>query len=83
MKTTTPLLIHDDGRLACYEHAGSCAQAVLDRKPNAKIVQTPLGTWERLSQADLAQLAEMIGRAPMCETCEADVRSRQRIKMVK
>jgi hypothetical protein len=85
MTTTTqqPLWIHDDGRLACQEHAGHYAQAVLGRRPTAKLVETPLGTWERLTLADRAQLAEMTGRAAVCEICEAKIRNRQHIQLVK
>lgn len=83
MTTTTTLWIHDDGRLACPEHIGHYAQAVLGCRPTAQLVETPLGTWERLTKADRAQLAEMTGRTPMCETCEAKIRSRQHIQLVK
>ena len=81
--TKQSLWIHDNGQVSCCEHFGSYARAELGRTPQARLLQTPLGTWERLSQADLAQLAEMIGRASMCETCEADVRSRHHIQLVK
>lgn len=83
MMTTTMLWIHDDGRLACPEHVGRYARANLERRPGARLIQTPLGTWERLSLADVAQLVEMTGQEQACEICEARIRSRQRIRRVK
>jgi hypothetical protein len=81
--TTQQLWIHDDGRISCEEHAGGYFTSIVARFPTLDEISTPLGTWERLSRADIAQLAEMIGRAPVCETCEAQIRSRQHIKLVK
>ena len=82
MQQDTPLWIHDDGQVSCCEHFGGYARAELGRTPRARLLQTPLGNWQHLSQDDLGQLAEMIGRAPTCETCEADVRNRHHIQLV-
>jgi len=85
MTTTTqqPLWIHDDGRISCEKHAGNYFTSILARAPARAEIATPLGTWERLTLADRAQLAEMTGRAPVCETCQAQIRSRQHIQLVK
>lgn len=71
------LFIHDGGEIACSDHFGAYATAQLQRTPNARLLQTPLGTWERLSDADVDQLAEM-GVTAHCETCAARARNRGR-----
>jgi len=70
----TTMFIHDNGEIACPEHFGSYAAAELDHKPRARLLHTPLGTWERLSAADIDRLAEM-GVAAACETCAARCRN--------
>ena len=77
------LWIHDNGQVCCPEHFGRYAASELDRAPHAQLLHTPLGTWERLTRADLAQLVEMTGKEQICEICEAQIRSRQHIKLVK
>lgn len=65
--TTAPaaLYVHDDGRVACTAPRciGAAATAVLERRPDAPLVQTSLGTWERFAGADLAEFGLE------CETC--------------
>ncbi|MBE0567938.1 MAG: hypothetical protein IH621_18435 [Krumholzibacteria bacterium] len=68
------LFIHDGGAIACPVHFGAYAAAELRRSPGSRLLQTPLGTWERLSAADLDQLAAM-GATPKCETCAARERA--------
>lgn len=76
--TTSPTLyIHDRGEIACPAHAGAYAAAELRRHPSARLLQTPLGTWERLSADDLEDLAAM-GVSAACETCAAQARHTRR-----
>ena len=76
--TTSPTLyIHDDGQIACAAHFGAYAAAELRRSPGSHLLQTPLGTWERLSADDLDRLAAM-GATPACETCAARSRANSR-----
>lgn len=76
------LWIHDDGRISCRDHVGHYAACALERSPDARLIQTPLGTWQKLTLADRAQLVEL-GCTPKCEVCDAQVRSRQQIRRVK
>ncbi len=68
------LFIHDGGQIACPAHFGAYAAAELRRSPGSRLLQTPLGTWERLSADDLDDLAAM-GVTAACETCAARARS--------
>jgi len=77
------LWIHDDGRVLCREHLGHYATAELDRRPSARQLETPLGTWQRLSFADRAWFAEHHGAPICCETCNARVRSRLQLRRIK
>lgn len=72
------LWIHDNGQVCCPEHMGHYATCELARTPRARALHTPLGTWERLAQADVAQLAEMIGHEVRCEICESIERRQRR-----
>lgn len=73
--TSPTLFIHDGGAIACPVHFGAYAAAELRRSPGSRLLQTPLGTWERLSADDLEDLMAM-GVTAVCETCE--VRARRR-----
>lgn len=73
--TTSPTLyIHHGGAIACPAHFGAYAAAELRRSPSARLLQTPLGTWEQLSADDLEDLAAM-GVTAVCETCAARARA--------
>ena len=72
--TIPTLYIHDGGQIACPAHFGAYAAAALERHPGSLLLQTPLGTWERLGEADLDQLAAM-GMTAACETCAARARN--------
>ena len=76
MATTTSqaLYIHDNGALACPAHFGAYAAAELRRSPGSRLLQTPLGAWERLSADDLEDLVAM-GVTAVCETCAARERA--------
>ena len=72
--TSPALYIHDGGQIACPAHFGAYAAAALERHPGSRHLQTPLGTWERLSANDLEDLAAM-GVVTACETCAARARN--------
>jgi hypothetical protein len=76
--TTSPTLyIHDGGQISCPAHFGAYAAAELRRSPGSRLLQTPLGTWERLAADDLEDLAAM-GVTAACETCAARERAARR-----
>ena len=72
--TSPTLYIHDNGAIACPAHFGAYAAAELRRSPGSRLLQTPLGTWERLSADDLEDLAA-ISVTAVCETCAARSRA--------
>jgi hypothetical protein len=51
--TSEPLFIDDGGRTLCPAHLGVYAASELRRRPNARMLQTPLGTWVRVDRADV------------------------------
>lgn len=63
--TATALYIHDGGRVACPSPRclGSAASSYLAAHPNAQLIPTSLGTWERFGAADVAE------HGLTCETC--------------
>ena len=71
------LYMNDNGMINCQEHIGSYASAELERRPNAKRIRTPLDTWTLLSESDMDQLAQMVGRFCDCETCESIARNQE------
>lgn len=73
-KTRDRLFVHDDGTIACPEHFGAYAAAALRSHPSSRLLQTPLGTWERLDAADIEHLAHL-GCIAVCETCCAQTRA--------
>lgn len=60
---------NDNGEISCAEHGGSYLRSGISARPNARAHRTPLGTWERVTRADLAELERMVGRPVGCETC--------------
>ena len=49
MKTITEYLyLSDSGRCTCNAHAGEYLRHALNEKPNARILTTMMGTWERI-----------------------------------
>ena len=60
---------NDNGQISCAEHGGSYLRCAITARPKARTHRTPLGTWERLTPGDLAELERMIGRPVGCETC--------------
>jgi len=68
-QAAVPLWSNDNGEISCAEHGGSYLRSAITARPKARAHRTPLGTWERLTRADLAELARMVGRPVGCETC--------------
>lgn len=51
MKTITEYLyLSDSGRCTCADHAGEYLRHALNEKPNARILTTIMGTWERMEK---------------------------------
>lgn len=67
---------NDNGEISCAEHGGSYLRSAISARPAARAHRTPLGTWERLTRADLAELERMMGRPVGCETCACRSRNR-------
>jgi hypothetical protein len=63
----------DNGRMTCVKHAGSYLSSAIAARPKARRHRTPLGTWERLSEADWFATVEEFRAAelpdPACESC--------------
>ena len=66
--TTTDAVIYldDNGRCTCANHAGEYLKASITAKPDADIHETPLGTWERFTDADFDEF----GWFAVCEVCD-------------
>lgn len=64
--TTTTIYLNDNGRCTCADHAGEYLKASIAAKPHAEIHETPLGTWERFTDADFDEF----GWSPVCEICD-------------
>lgn len=60
-----------DGRLACEEHLGAEALALLERKPKARTLRTTLTVWTRWGVAEIAA-AQRHRWVPKCERCGAE-----------
>lgn len=67
---------NDNGEISCAEHGGSYLRSAIAARPRSRAHRTPLGTWERLTREDLAELERMVGRPIGCETCAARSRVR-------
>jgi hypothetical protein len=53
--TVQPLYINDNGRVACSRHGGSYLTSALTARPGARLLPTPLGTWERFDAPDVVE----------------------------
>lgn len=67
---------NDNGEISCAQHGGSYLRSAIAARPRARAHRTPLGTWERLTAGEVAELARMVGRPVGCETCAARSRIR-------
>lgn len=55
----------DDGTVLCTAHAGMYLSTAVQQRPAARSHRTPLGTWDRLTKAEIASDPEVF----VCETC--------------
>ena len=60
---------NDNGQITCEEHAGRYLSQALEVDRTASQHWTPLGTWLRLTPADVAELGEALETTTICETC--------------
>ena len=61
-----------NGRVVCPDHIGNYGKMALEKKPDAKRIQTPITVWIRLREADIE---EVRGFNPdICETCNREKR---------
>lgn len=69
MNTKTKTHYYGDlnGSVCCPDHVGSYAQMQLQKNPNLKKIVTPITTWERLTDAELAEVATY--NMDICEIC--------------
>ena len=68
MKTTS-LYINDNGMVSCIDHAGSYLSSEYRHAPERDLYRTPLGSWERIDGAFIAEWTDIVGKAPQCEMC--------------
>jgi hypothetical protein len=66
--TDQALFIDDGGQTLCPAHLGGYAASALRRRPNARVLQTPLGTWLRVDPDDVRPDE---WAAISCESCAA------------
>ena len=64
---------NDNGAIACEEHVGAYMTAEIAANPKAKTHRTPIGTFYRMTAADVADfealMAQYGDRPECCETC--------------
>ena len=60
------LYLNDNGCCTCANHAGEYLKASITANPDADIHETPLGTWERFTDADFDEF----GWFAVCEVCD-------------
>ena len=64
----------DNGNMVCENHAGMYLTGAIKQRPKAKSHRTPLGTWELLTAAEVAEMSELLAGmygegAAVCESC--------------
>lgn len=57
------------GLVACSQHFGNYATFELDRDPGRDELETPLGTWLRVTSGDAFAFRDATGSDMKCETC--------------
>lgn len=78
--TTTPLYANEtDGRIVCPTHAGRYLTAAIFHEPGDSEWWTPLGTWLRITAADLETWLAEMGEPMTCEDCRSAARPDLRI----
>ena len=65
----------DNGALTCENHAGSYLRASISASPRKRTHRTPLGTWELLTDDEVAEMRDLFresipGRTEVCEMCD-------------
>lgn len=60
-----------NGRVACERHIGNYAQSVLQKKPTANRITTPLDVWHRMTADDLNDWLEFLRESNTTEACES------------
>jgi hypothetical protein len=68
--TTTTYWTNDNGRVVCHNHLGNYGTAELASNPKTRKLHTPMGTWEKMTGADLAYWVEFITTLNYTEACE-------------
>lgn len=66
--TSNTVWVDDNGQILCTDHAGSYLRCGIQAAPRAWEHHTPLGTWTRLSRAEVVEFEMHFGRNA-CETC--------------
>lgn len=65
------LFVHQNGRVCCADHLGNYGTSALAAQPDVAWIDTPLGTWTRMSFLDIQDwenVARELGR-DACEGC--------------
>jgi hypothetical protein len=76
--TTTQTITHwtnDNGMVACQNHLGTYGTSELAAKPKARKLQTPIGTWVKMTETDFADWMELMtefGHSQACEICRSN-----------
>ena len=71
---TSSLYVNDNGEISCLDHAGSYLSSEYRHAPERRKYRTPLGTWEQIDAGYIAEWTDIMGSAPVCETCRWVVR---------
>lgn len=72
--SSVELWASDNGRVCCPNHLGYSASAERSANPRARRLVTSLGSWSRLSSADVAEWSAFLageGVAVLCEGCRS------------
>ena len=81
---TTKLWSDLGGTIYCPDHLGMYASAALEKRPQARRIETPITVWTRMTSAEMepetfpasdvfddAEPGKMMTFTPECETCGA------------
>ena len=61
-----------NGSVVCIKHIGCSAQGHLENNPNARVFDTDITRWRRMTTKDVIEYAEMVkdhGNGAVCESC--------------
>lgn len=62
-----------NGRISCTGHIGAAATAYLMAEPKAKVVETSLTVWVRLTAREKFDLVKEMDTKTLCETCRRGI----------